>query len=218
MAEREVGLKELQEQNKLLREQIELLRELLLQGTEEPQPKPEKWLVVRSNITGHTSIIHPDMRLRRIGGNVPLLRFSEVVLPLSWRDSPNLATGEAQGIWTVREVDERPEKLLAEPDVPADSDVLDPMHRQLARDVALLGADSDEGDVYTYPVTVQRFLMTDLRRGEGRGGVDVELMQDVVRPVYELAYYLEEHWRGRKWVLDLLDERINHIINLTRRR
>jgi len=209
-----VGIEELKEQNKLLKEQIALMQSVLLQRTPPPS-EPEGWLVVRSLISGHTSIIHPNIEYRGKGGDVTLSRFSEVVLPRSWQDSPNLEAGERKGIWTVTEVAERPDKLLTEPSVPPDTQVQDPLHRRMALDVALLGTDDDEGNVSSYPTPVRLFLMTDLRRESG--GVDMELMQDVVRPVLDLALYLEENWRNRQWVKSLLEERITQILNLTRR-
>jgi len=202
-----------------LHAQVAALQAMLaMQPASEPE-EPEGYLVIRSNIGGYTTIIHPDLRYRGKRGDVSVPPYSEVVVPASWRDSPNLAVSVQKGVVSVREVDEPPEKLVTIPDWPEDEAVvIEPLHKAIAIDIAKNGADSDEGDITSYPKTVQLLLLTDLRRGEGRGGVDIGYMQDVVMPVFERALAFEQAWRNRKWVVDLLEERITAILNLTSRR
>ena len=81
---------------------------------------------------------------------------------------------------------------------------------------ALLGADSDAGDVLSYPASAQALLLTDITVSEG-GPTDTGYMQEVVIPVLQDAAKIEAAWRNRTWVIELLDERITQIRNLTRR-
>lgn len=197
-----------------LEAQIVALQSLLV-----AQPKPEEpqgYLVIRSNISGHTTIIHPDLTHRGVRGDRPLGPFSEIVVPASWRDSPNLAAAERQGVVTVREVDELPIDLITMPAIPPDSPVLEPLHRAIAIDIAKNGADSNEGDVGSYPESTQIILRRDIKRGrDGRGGIDIGYMQEVYLPVIEEGLMLERAWRNRTWVVDFLEERITQILNLT---
>ena len=197
-----------------LHAQVAALQSLLV-----AQPRPEEpqgYLVIRSNISGHTTIIHPDLTHRGVRGDRAIEPFSEIVVPVSWRDSPNLATSERQGIVTVTEVDELPTDLITMPTIPLDSPVLEPLHRAIAIDIAKNGADSDEGDISSYPESTQIILRRDIRRGrDGRGGTDINYMQDVYLPVIEEGLKLEMAWRNRTWVVDFLEERITQILNLT---
>jgi hypothetical protein len=200
-----------------LQAQVLLLQSLL---AAQPAPAgPEGYLLVRSNISGHTSIQHPDLEHRGVRGDRAIAPFSEIVVPASWRDSPNLAEAARQGIVTVTEVDEPPLKLLTMPTIPADSPVLEPLHKAIAYDIAKNGADSDEGDIDSYPESTRKLLLSDVRRprvgNQQRGGVDIGYMQDVYMPVIEEALALEEAWRNRTWVVDFLEERITQIRNLT---
>jgi len=197
-----------------LHAQIAALQSLLV-----AQPRPEEpqgYLVIRSNISGHTTIIHPDLAHRGVRGDRAIEQISEIVVTASWRDSPNLAAAERQGVVSVREVDEPPTDLIAMPTIPLDSPVLEPLHRAIAIDIAKNGADSDEGDVSSYPESTQIILRRDIKRGrDGRGGTDIGYMQDVYLPVIEEGLKLEMAWRNRKWVVDFLEGRITQILNLT---
>lgn len=196
-----------------LQAQIVALQSLLAM-----QPKPEKpkgYLVIRSNISGHTTIQHPSLEHRGVRGDRAIPPFSEVAVPTSWRDSPNLAEAERLGIVTVREVDEPPTKLTTMPSIPPDSPVLEPLHKAIVYDIIKNGADSDEGDISTYPESTRKLLLGDVKRDQGRGGVDIGYMQDVYMPVLEEALKGEQAWRNRKWVVAFLLERITQILNLT---
>lgn len=192
-----------------------LALQTLLVARVEPE-KPRGYLVIRSNISGHTTISHPDLTHRGVRGDRAIGPFSEIVVPASWRDSPNLADSERAGVVTVREVDEIPADLVTMPDIDPDSPVLEPLHRAIAIDIAKNGVDSDEGDITSYPESTQIILRRDIRRGrDGRGGVDIGYMQDVYLPVIEEGLKLERAWRNRTWVVDFLVERITQILNLT---
>lgn len=213
-------LEEIGEENRLLREQIELLQQtLLLQQAQQEEAEEEQFLLVRSNITGYTTIIHPDMRFRGKGGDVAISPFSEVILPAEWKNSPNIWKSAHAEVVTVTELSESelPERLVTMPELDLDDSQMDPIHRRIARDFALLGADSDEGTVLSYPQPVRMLLDSDLRTPGGTS-VDIGYMQDVVRPVLELALRLERGWRNRAWVIQKLEDRILQIVNLTRRR
>ena len=211
-------IKELQEQNQVLMTQVVALQMAIqeLAAGRQPELKPEGYLVVRSNISGYTTIIHPDMRYRGVGGDRVINPFSEVAFPASWRDSPNLSVAIHKGVVSVREVDEIPDNLVTMPDLPTDGPVQVPQHRRIALGFALTGSDSDDGDVYSYSEPTRLLMGADIERDTG--GIDVGYMQDIVMPVFELALKVEQGWRNRKWVVDLLEERISQILNLSRRR
>ena len=199
-----------------MRLQAQVLALQTLLAATPAEEEPQGHLVIRSNISGHTTIIHPNIEYRGVRGDRSIPPFSEIVVPASWRDSPNLAVSERMGVVTVREVEEPPGELVSMPTIPLDSPVLDPLHRAIAIDIAKNGADSDEGDVSSYPQSTQILLRRDIRRGpEGRGGVDIGYMQDIYLPVMEEALNLEMAWRNRAWVVALLKERITQILNLT---
>ena len=211
---------ELQVDKELLMAQVVALQQLLT-TTKLPMSEESKgYLVIRSNITGYTTILHPSLEYRGVRGDRAIQPFSEICVPSSWKDSPNLAPSVRAGIVTVTEVDEFPDTLVTMPDIPADNiDLQNPLHRAIAIDIAKQGADSDEGSIDSYPPTVILLLQTNLRRqtggGRAAGGVDIGYMQDVVRPVFEAALDLERRWRNRTWVVKLLEERITAILNLS---
>lgn len=209
----EQDLQELREENRLLREQMSLLLQAQL-GTE---PETESYLLVRSNISGYTTIIHPDLRFRGAVGDKGLGPYSEIVLPALWKDSPNLGVSVQKGIVTVTEVDEPPSTLVTMPEVPGDSPVLEPEHRRMAMDIAQQGADSDAGTIASYPIPLQMLFFGNPIETD-TGIEDVAFMQDIVYPILALAAYLEKNWRKRRWVLTELDDRMLRIVNLTRRR
>lgn len=192
--------------------QIAALQMLL---TTRLEPEPQGYLVIRSNISGHTTISHPDIEHRGVRGDRSIEPFSEIVVPASWRKSPNLAISEQKGTVSVREVDEPPDNLITMPTIPADSIVLEPLHKAIILDIVKNGADSNEGDITSYPKSTQQIINTDIRRDQGRGGVDIGYMQDVYGPVLEEALMMEKRWRNREWVVALLEERITQILNLT---
>lgn len=209
--------KELQADKEQLLAQVAALQRLL--ALPEPEP-PKGYLVIRSNISGHTTIQHPSLEYRGVRGDRAVQPYSEICVPISWKDSPNLADSVRAGVVTVTEVDEVPDTLVTMPAIPAENiDIQDPLHRAIAIDIAKQGADSDEGDITSYPQTVQLLLQTDIRRQTGGmravGGVDIGYMQDIVRPVFEAALDLERRWRNRTWVVKLLEERITAILNLS---
>ena len=190
---------------------------LLLQAQLGTKSEPEGHLLIRSNISGFTTIIHPDLRFRGALGDVALSPYSEIVLPASWKDSPNLDVSVRKGIITVTEIDEPPDTLVTMPEVPGDTPVLEPEHRRMAMDMALQGVDSNEGSIATYPRPLQMLFFGDDVRTEAQA-VDVAYMQDIVYPILALGMHLEQNWRNRKWVIRELDDRMGEIINLTRRR
>lgn len=217
--QREQLIGELKEQNQQLLQQIVALQSLIAL----PQPmseEPTGYLVIRSNISGHTTIIHPNIEWRGVRGDRAIKPFSEIVVSGDWRESPNLAVSVRMGVVTVTEVAEPPETVVTMPDIPQENiDVQDPLHKAIAIDIAKQGVDSDEGDISSYPKTLQLLLQTDIRRQTGglmaRGGVNIGYMQDVVRPVLECALDLETRWRNRGWVVGLLEGRITEILNLS---
>lgn len=206
---------ELKEENALLMEQVALLSEqvaLMQQVRDESQERAQHYLLVRSNISGFTTVVHPDVQHRGKLGDRVLSPFSEVLLPMSWKDSPNLDAMIRTGVATVREVDGPPDELLTMPSMPTESRVHDPIHRRMAFNVALNGTDADEGSVQSYDRPTHVLLMDDIL--DNTGEVDRDVMRNVVAPVLELALWLEENWRNRKWVTEVLKNRLSYIDQL----
>lgn len=216
LVEENARLRGLVEENVQLREQTQLLQTLLLaqvrnQGA---QVVEEGYIVVRSNITGYTSLEHPDIQYRGKNGDVVIPPFSQVPLSRDWLKSPTIPPATMKGIISVDEVDDMPTKVVTMPANPDWVDELPPEHRRIAWDIALHGDDADEGDVTSYPRSAMLFMTEVLRTEADR--VNAREMQDVVLPVVRLAAWYERNWRDRSWVMALLEEKVVSIQSLTR--
>jgi len=208
---------ELRAQIALQQESIELLQQLVVGQAPPVMPEqPTGFLRIRSLIPGYTTIIHPDIRYRGVRGDRVIGPYSEIAVPITWRDSPNLAVSVEKGVVEYAEALSFPTDLISMPDIPTDSEVIDPLHRRIALNMALQGDPADDGNIMSYPKTVTNILLINFERDSG--GIDIGYMQDIVSPVFVLALRLEQMWRKRTWVIDLLNERIDQIVNLSRRR
>lgn len=209
-------IEELRQQLEEQQKQMDILQKIVLaQSQQRAHDEEEGYIIVRNNTHGWVTLEHPNIEFRGKSGDTTIAPYTQMPLPSYWRDSPTIVPALRQNLISIEEADTVPELLVSMPDRPEGYDEMPPDHHRIAFDIAMQGADSDEGDVTTYPKTLQIFLMMDQVIGD-TGRTDVQEMQDVVLPILELAAEYERSWRNRKWVLGLLDDRAMRIRNLTR--